>query len=138
MGRQKTKWKIVERNGSGDVEDHAVIRVESYNEGFVLVYGSRERPEFCYMKRGYRALHEDGFSLVAKNKGNVSAASWVGQSTDPEAPGDDLSLLARTHLMASGYRTLYEQKIPWKWMAIGVVVLVAVVAVFLFVRSQGG
>ena len=100
--KSKGRYRIIESDGN-ETEEYEVVRREAYNEGFVLVYGTRDRPEFCYVPRGYRAIQENGCYLVAKNKGNVSAALWVGRSVDPDAPGDDLSLLGRTHLMANGY-----------------------------------
>ena len=135
--RVEKRYRIIESDGI-QTEEHEVVRREAYNEGFVLVYGTRDRPEFCYVPRGYRPIQENGLYLVAKNKGNVSAALWVGRSVDPDAPGDDMSMLARTHLMAMGYKSLYEQKVPWKLLAIGIVVLVAVVGVVMLIRGQVG
>lgn len=116
-----------------------------YNTGFVYEYkDENKRVDMVLVPRGYKYGEVNGVLLIGKNAGNISAAELVfdeiliGKSTDKDAPGWDASLLYKNHVMAQGYKTLYEKNVPWKWLIIGIAVLVVVIGVVWFIRAQMG
>lgn len=132
-----------------------VNEVVGYNDGFVLRYkNSNGQKDMVYIGRDYRAIEVDGVYWVGKRSGNNSGATItyeedgqrskvkvavdaVGPSTDPDCPGEDLSALIRGDSFATGYRALYERRIPWKViLLIGAAVLVLVV-VYMIAKSRG-
>lgn len=114
-----------------------VTRVEGFPEGYAYRYVNSEGLEdVVYVGLTYHPLEEPGPRMVIlKRKGNNSAAVVV--PTDADCPGDDLSCLVATHVMGRGYRTLYERNVPWKWIIIGLVVVVIAVAVYWFSQRGG-
>lgn len=143
MSRYRREYCVVESDGVG-AKIHKCVNRYAYNGGLVYEYKNEKGAvDYVLVPHKYRYGGLDGRLLIGKNKGNVSAAvmvgsEWmVGKSVDADAPGEDFSLLARTHVAAMGYRSLYERAVPWKWLVIGIAVLVGVVGVVWFIRSQG-
>jgi len=135
------KYFVVERQ-SDDAEDRVVYpvsKVLSYNGGYAFEYMGRDKmKDVVYIPKQYPFVRRNGAVYVGKVSGNNSAAALtfgpvVGGSVDPYCPGEDLSMLVRTDLMARGYRTIYQKNIPWKAVLLigGVVVLVVVVVILI-------
>lgn len=149
---KKTKYLILVSDGQV-VRACPVIERSSYNEGFAMRYKDHEgKMDVVYMSREYRPLElqPGGKLLIGKRIGNnsackvvvdglsmVKADDVVGPSTDKDCPGEDLSCLVRTDVMARGYSTLSESKVPWKWVIIIGIIAVVVIAIFYF-KSRGG
>lgn len=138
------KFLVIESDGL-EVKKRECTSRYGYNGGWVYKYRNGNGLEdIVLVPHKYHYGLEDGSFLIGKNVGNSSAAVlWgkgaymVGASVDRDAPGDDLSLLARTHVAAMGYKSLYEKQMPWKWLIIGIAVVVVIGAVVLFIRSRG-
>lgn len=136
--RQRPYWVVV-ADGNGSKEFEATNRY-AYNEGIIYEYKDEKgQLDLVAVPHGYKYLKEDGRILIGKNLGNSSAASMIqiGKSADPECPGSDLSLLIRTHVASMGWKTVNEKAMPWKMLVIGIAVLVVVIGVVWFIRSQG-
>ena len=114
-----------------------VLKVEGYPDGYAYSYrNGNNQLDVVYAGLNYRPLEEPAPRMVIlKRKGNSSAA--VIMPTDADCPGEDLSSLVRTHLMALGYVTLYDKQVPWKWILIAGAVI-GIVAVIYFVMQRGG
>jgi len=140
----KSRFVVLESDGVR-LKHYPVTEVSGYKDGLVLRYKNiNGLVDLVYAGRNYRPLEESGQFFVGKNLGNNSAAALVedtdgkemavavpvvGDSTDADCPGEDLSALARSDLLAVAARTLYgKAPIPWKLIIIvGVVIAVAVV-----------
>lgn len=141
--RSPRQYYVAESDGVA-IKEYPCTNRFNYNGGSVFHYkGDHNQVELVLVPRKYRYGQSQTKLLIGKNKGNTSAAIlldvgdlMVGRSTDPDAPGEDLSLLARTHMAAMGYKTLYERNVPWKWLIIGIAALVVVVGIVWFIRSQ--
>ena len=139
---KRTVYEVAERRPNGNTVVCKVKRVKCYIDGYVMDY---QRPEgvmdMVIVPRDYAFCRHNGSYMVGKVAGNNSAAPvrvQVGDSIDADCPGEDLSMLARTHLMAQGYGTLYDKAIPWKWVIIGGIVLIIGIVVVMAVRAGGG
>lgn len=139
------EYWIAESDGVG-IHEYPCTQRFNYNGGFVFNYKDKSgRTQICLVPRKYK-FHETASKIyIGKNLGNSSAAVMlgigdilIGNSTDVDCPGEDLSLLYRTHMASMGYKSLYEKNMPWKWLIIGIAVLVVVVGVVWFIKSQQG
>lgn len=149
--RKKTKYNVVVSDGLRG-RKYPVKEFVAYNEGYVLRYKNGDgQMDVVYAGPKYRPLEVDGEYWVGKRTGNNSACyidyegikvkeacEVVGPSIDPDCPGEDLSSLVRTDVLAIGYHTLTEaKKVSWKVIIIIGIIVVAVV-VFMYIRSRGG
>jgi hypothetical protein len=150
---QKPHYRVKVSDGS-HAHTYDVKRMTPYNDGFVLEYkNSQNKWDVVFMGRKYRPLLENGIFLVGKNAGNNSAAvvidgpggqkisttsPIIGISTDPNCPGEDLSSIVRSHSLATGYKALYESKIPWKTLVIIIIIGIVIMVGIYFLRSRGG
>ena len=161
----KTDYKVLEKtNDIGHIYD--VDEVRSFNEGLVLVYTKNGQKDRVLVGNKYRPLRVGSKLWVGKNTGNSSqalinddrklemvpiptdnldetdeapvawAVSVVGDSTDPDCPGQDLTGLERSNLLYLGIKAVYKKR-NWTWVIVIGVVLLAVLLI-LYLRSQGG
>lgn len=136
--KPKTNYKVKVSDGN-EAKTFDVLAMEPYNEGYALRYkDDHKTADVVYMSRGYRPIREDGFFIVGKNAGNNSAAYIVGQSTDKDCPGEDLSAIIRADGLAEGFKALYESKINWKLLLILAVVAGGIFLVVAYLKSRGG
>ena len=119
--RRERTYKVAVNTGVSIREYECTDRF-NYNSGYVFEYkNDKGEKDLVLVPLNYQYGEVNGALIIGKNLGNSSAAPLVrseflvGQSIDQDAPGEDLSLLYRTHMMASGYKTLYEKNVPWKW-----------------------
>lgn len=142
MERHRRKYVVSEYDGIGIKQFDCTHRY-NYNGGFVFEYkNERGEQDLVIVPRHYTYGEMDGSLIIGKRSGNSSAARlidghyFIGSSVDPDAPGDDLAMLARTHVMAKAYRTVYEKQMPWRWLIIGIAIVVVIFIVVWFVKSQ--
>lgn len=141
--RRAREYEVAVSDGVGIKRFKCENRFD-YNTGFVYEYkDEKQQLALVLVPREYKYGEVNGVLVIGQNKGNISAAPLaydeflIGKSTDPCAPGWDASMLYKNHVMASGYKTLYEKNMPWKWLIIGIALIVLVVGVVWFVKSQG-
>ena len=144
-GKSKRRSYIIAVSDGVGIKEYPALDRYAYNDGFVYEYKNEKgETDMVLVPHGYAYGQVNGSLIIGKNVGNASAARLIrneflmGGSIDRNAPGDDLSMLARTHVMAKGYKTVYEKNVPWRWLIIGIAVLVAVIAVVWFIKSQEG
>lgn len=141
----KTAFMVVERQSKApsDVIVYRITKISAYNGGYAMEYAGRnQRQDVVYVPKNYPFTRRNGAVWVGKVAGNNSAAvvrfgPTVGASLDPDCPGEDLSMLVRTDLMARGYRTVYEKKIPWKAVILIGVAVLAVIVIITIMRMGG-
>ena len=147
----KTAFVVIVSDGIKG-KPYPIKEVVGYNEGFVLRYKNGDGElDSVYVSRKFRFLEYDGKYLLGKRLGNNSGCEInyegekvkegvevIGPSSDRDCPGEDLSSLIRTDVMAIGYRALTEAKVPKKWIIVVVIVAVIAVGVFAFIKSRGG
>ena len=142
MKRGGREYWVAVYDGVG-IKQFRVTDRYAYTDGYVFQYENDHRvKDLVLVPRNYRFGEVDGKILIGKNLGNNSAAAMVGEymigrSVDPDAPGEDMSCLFRTHVAHIGYKTLYEKMVPWKWLIIGIAAIVVVFIVVWFMKSQG-
>lgn len=138
----RTKFVVLETDGVSP-KQYTCSRRYAYNGGLVYEYQNEDnQTDLVLVPHKYQYAQEDGVCYIGKNKGNASAAILigkgallVGRSSDPNAPGEDLAILARTHVASRGYKTLYENQMPWKWLLIGIAVVLVIAVVVWAVKS---
>lgn len=150
---KKTKTDIVVIVSNGlKGKPYPITEVIGYNEGFALRYkNSQHKLDTVYIKHDFRMLEMDGKYYLGKRLGNNSGCEIdyeeekvkegvevVGPSTDPNCPGNDLSALVRNDVMAQGYLTLTEDKVPKKLIVIVLIAIAVGLAIYMFIRSRGG
>lgn len=135
---------------------YPVYAVVGYNGGYRMSYKDDDGvADVVYIGREYKFLEADGKYLVGKQLGNNSACPVcvgmaeaeiakvnsacvvVGESSDKDCPGDDLSSLILSDFFGVGIKTIYgKTSIPWKW-----VLIIGMVALLIFAAvkfSSGG
>jgi len=146
----KTDFVVIVSDGLHG-KPYPITEIVGYNEGYVMRYkNSDKKLDTVYVGRKFRFLEYEGKYLLGKRLGNDSGCyinfedekikegvEVIGPSTDPDCPGEDLSSLVRTDVMAIGYNTLTESKVSWKWIIIIGIIAVAVL-VFMYIKSRGG
>lgn len=161
----KTDYRVLERtNDVGHIYD--VDEVRSFNDGLVLIYTKNGQKDRVLVGNKYTPLRVGSKLWVGKNTGNSSqalinddrklqmvplttdgqdepdegpiawAVSVIGDSTDPDCPGQDLTNLERSNLLYLGIKAVYKKR-SWTWVIIIGVVVLAVILILYF-TSQGG
>ena len=124
---------VIEHDGKAN-KVCRVVESTGYNEGTAVRYMNGDRKaDVVYVGRDYVPVKVGRLEVIYKVKGNNSAA--VLCPTDRDCPGEDLSSLVRSHVMGVGYKSLYEKAFPWMWLAIGLIVAVIAVVVFLVAKG---
>lgn len=125
---------------------YQVTKVRNYNQGIVMEYknGSRSK-SVVYVPFEYEYGHDGPDMIVYQIAGNSSASKFVDHkdqelreiSIDPDCPGDDLSDLVYTDLIARGYKAMTKS---WTWVIITVIGVVALigVAILIYMGQSGG
>jgi len=152
--KAKTDFVVIVSAGNDKGEKHAITKVIGYNEGYALRYKNGDNKlDTVYVDRNFRFLELEGKFYLGKRLGNNSGCQInidgetiqaskgievIGAPRDPNCPGEDLSALIRTDVMALGYNTITESKINVKWVLIigGIVAVIALI--YWFVKSRGG
>ena len=133
----KVKYVVLVSDGV-TLEHCRVYETVGYNDGIVFRYKRKNGvADVVYAGKGYRALEENGTFYVGKRYGNNSAAEIdvlegervfvasgvIGESSDPDCPGTDLSRLIMSDFLGTGIKTCYgKMQFPWKWVIIGALV----------------
>ena len=142
----RSKYIVLVSDGA-KLSHCTVVETVGYNEGLVHRYRTKSGVlDMVYCSRKYRALEESGVFYIGKQLGNNSGAKLVdvtvdgvavkvvegcevvGESSDKDCPGEDLSALIRSDFVGKGIKTEYGKGgIPWKW-----VIIVGVIALLIF------
>jgi hypothetical protein len=154
---KKTKYDVLVCDGiESKGKLFPVTDIVAYNEGVAMRYKNHNNKlDTVYIGHKYRPLQVGDRFWIGKRLGNNSACTIalngekveikaeeiavavIGAPTDADCPGEDLSGVVRTDGLAIGYESLYESKIPWKWVVIIGVIVIAVIAVIYFIKSRG-
>jgi len=150
---KKPQFVVVTSDGS-HIKFHHSTKTKAYTDGIVVFYRDPDgRLDMVGFNRKYRPLERDGVFYVGKNIGNDSAANLitlhengkpdgeevpgpaatVGDSTDPNCPGDDLSELMRANIYGVGLQSITEEKTVNKRLII--IIIIAFVIGFIVIRS---
>lgn len=126
-----------------------IVGMTAYNEGIVMVYrNARDQLDEVFVPHNFPMLRSNGKYYLGKRVGNNSACQLidgrrittatrvVGESVDPDCPGEDLSALGRSHGLGLGFKALYERNIPWRLIIILGVVVVAVIVIMAVVGRR--
>ena len=150
MFKRKGGFMVLVSDGD-EIKPHRVKEVVGYNEGYRMSYSlGNGNTDYVYVGRGYEFLRLGDVRLVGKKLGNNSACHLcvdgqelkgcvasvvIGEPTDPNCPGEDLSRLVGSDIGAIAVRSVYGKAgINWK-LVIGVAVVVALgVAIYMFTR----
>jgi hypothetical protein len=151
FGNKKPKFVVQTSDGS-HVDFHPSIKIRAYTDGLVVFYKDPDgRLDMVGFNRKYRPLERDGVYYIGKNIGNDSAANLielhrngetekvpgaaevVGESTDPDCPGDDLSEMMRANLYGIGLQSITEEKTVNKRLII--IIIIVFVIGFIVIRS---
>ena len=138
---KKTKYSVLLLGADGETpREYPVIDIAGYNDGYAMRYkDGGGQLEVVYVPRKYKFREEGDVLLVGKRFGNNSACPimYLGEPVDQDCPGEDLSAVARSDLIAMAIKTLVgKPNINWKMILIiaGVLIVLAV-AIYKF---QGG
>lgn len=144
--QRTTPYEVIESDGVVGGR-YPVEAVKAFNEGLVFIYKKGLTVERVYAPRDYIPLKMDGVFWIGKELGNNSAArlvtitdelaqevqvhpavTVVGEPTDPDCPGQDLSRLVASDILHIGWRATRKPSNTWIFIAIAVVVIIAVIA----------
>lgn len=159
MLTKKPKFVVLESDGVHG-RFFNVKQVLGYNNGYAYIYKNGDGLEDMVLAgMKYKALEVDGTHIIGKRQGNdsacclcklhtesemqeidipgkgkvkVSATQVIGNPSDPDCPGEDLSALGRANFFGIGVRSIYKPfDIPWKIIGI---VGIGIIAVIIFVK----
>lgn len=134
--QSKPKPPLVLESDGHKISKHPITSISPYNEGMAAAYKNRQdKEDYVYFGPDYRPEILDGHTIYGKRQGNNSAAYLIGNPTDPDCPGADLSSLIRAHGNHKGFKAIYEKAIPWKLILLGAAGLVIVLIIVQYVRT---
>jgi hypothetical protein len=146
--KSKTDYIVIVSDGLKG-KPYPITEIVGYNEGYALRYkNGDDKLDVVYVSRQFRFLEYEGKYLLGKRLGNNSGCEIdfegakikegievIGPSTDPDCPGEDLSSLVRTDVLAIGYSTLTESKVSRKLIII-IIIAVIVIAIIYFIMKR--
>jgi hypothetical protein len=153
FGSKKPKFVVVTNDGS-HIDFHPSVKTKAYTDGLVVFYKDADgRLDMVGVLRNYHPLEREGVFYIGKNMGNNSAANlitlhkdnesdgeqvpeaadMVGNSTDPNCPGDDMSEMMRANLYGIGLQSITEEKTVNKRLII--IIIAALVIGLIVIRS---
>lgn len=122
--------RILVKSATG-IDNYPVKKVGSYNDGIVVEYRTKMfKKDVAYGSSEYEPEIVNGVMYFGKVAGNSSLANvlMIGESSDKNSPGDDLSLLIEADIIKRGMQAFYGKKNSWLWYLILGVVIIIVVA----------
>lgn len=123
----RKKLVIAEKVSKG-YKIYEPIEIKRYNDGCVVKYRNEEDEVCVYlMPKGYEVLEVGNYQIALKVRGNSSSAVLV--PTDKDCPGDDLSQLGRTFLIADAVKKIYKPSNKTLVIGIIVIVIIAILAI---------
>lgn len=154
MFRSKKPKFVVQVSDGSHVEFYPSVKVKAYTDGLVIFYKDADgRLDMVGALRSYRPLERDGVFYIGKNAGNNSAARLIelhengkkegekvpgaaevmGDSTDPNCPGEDMSEMMRANLYGIGLQSISEERTVNKRLII--IIVIAFAVGFIVIRS---
>lgn len=131
--------RILVKSATG-IDNYPVKKVGAYNDGIVVEYKTKLfKKDIAYGSDSYKPEIVNGVMYFGKNAGNSSLANvlMIGDSTDKNSPGDDLSLLIEADIIKRGMQAFYGKKNSWiMYLVIGAVILIVVAGGYLYWQNS--
>lgn len=120
-------------------EPYKAKKIRPYVYGTALEYNSPvHKPDVCYVPADYKWTYISNYAIAYKNiNSDCAVEPSYYPPRDPDMGAIDLTALVALDIGFKGIEHLHKG-LDWKWLILGAIAVVVVLAIVYLVKSQGG